>query len=628
MAANDPLQSYKNAQILHEYHLCHYSAPAVLDLLSESNRRFQWIPEGKAFDSEAKPGMTPFMNPIIDGGFSPDKCENNELRAVSSRVTNLKKVAEVPPTLFVSNCMDEFLKEIAATLDHKLIPCEVETVYEKQNRPSQRTILDLGQHREASRDAKEMNKNEAYGNPTNPRPITMLDGSNKRVYAQFIYPLAEHLKKFQWYAFGKTPVEIAARMVELCEQCVYTLGETDFSHMDGNVDSRPRTFERRMMMLLFNSDFHGDLDDILRKQHHLKVRTPHGVKYNTGFARGSGSMETSSFNTVLAAFCAYLGYRMTVVNGAYLTHDEAYAMLGMYAGDDGASPDADKKAHERAALLMGQTLECITRKVGEMGVSFLARRYGPDVWYGDNNSCCDIRRQVTKFHLTTNLPSNISRVIKLREKSFAFELTDRNTPLIGDLVRKVSELWGTLSTFNNSIGMWNVVSDGSQYPNFEACWMVDLLNTDIPEFDYNGFLDWLDDVDQHTIFQAPSFMERPPPIVTKKGTVVVDGDIHENEPQRKPSVASDASTAPASSSPSNPSLGRDGRKKHRPRARKDRPNDGKDVPSVSPKTRRGKHTPRRSQKSNVVPPAPDSPRVRVELTPFRRTGGRGRTVLN
>ena len=47
---------------------------------------------------------------------------------------------------------------------------------------------------------------------------------------------------------------------------------------------------------------------------------------------------------------------MTRVNGAYLNAKQAWEKLGIYGGDDGFTPDQDRRAAEKAARIMGQVM--------------------------------------------------------------------------------------------------------------------------------------------------------------------------------------------------------------------------------------------------------------------------------
>ena len=183
----------------------------------------------------------------------------------------------------------------------------------------------------------------------------------------------------------------------------------------------------------------------------------------------------------------------TRVDGRYLKPEEAWARLGVYGGDDGLTTDQSRQAAEKAAVTMGQVLTMERTTRGSRGVTFLARHYGPDVWFDGEtaaNSCCDIRRQLAKFHVTVHLGGLVTPQTKLREKAFAFYLSDRNTPVLGDFVSRVMELYPTKrSEYTNALNIWNSeVELCDHYPNETEDWMIDLLVEQIPEFNLVGFL--------------------------------------------------------------------------------------------------------------------------------------------
>jgi hypothetical protein len=497
-------------EVLHEYHTRNQPKTGpVVSTLTDAVRRFQWVAPDRDPDADAKPGMVAFMLPLLHGGFAPDQCYGNDHRAATERVTKLKKPTQPELSNFVSDCMDEFVEQLFVGRKHFLGPVSVAEVYARQDRPAQRRILDAAHHEEPTSRAKNFVKKEAYPSVTDPRMITTINGSDKLQYSRFMYALKDYIKTKDWYAFSKSPQEIAERVAAICCQSNW-VDNTDFSRMDGNVDALGREFERRIAIYGFRKDCTSDLLKLMRNQYCLKASTPFGVRYDTGYARSSGSPETSEFNTLLNAFIAYMGYRRTRRGTSFMTPTEVYFSLGIYGGDDGLSADMCRDGAIRSARSMGQTLDLVRVPRGSLGVTFLARRYGPDVWFGDSNSCCDIVRQLSKFHLTVALPSNITPLRKLQEKAFAFWLTDRNTPIIGDFVCAVLEMHPySRDEWENICGMWRMTLDESkQYPNTPADWMNEIVRTELPNFDHQLFSDWIQCEGCGDWFKPPEFNPR------------------------------------------------------------------------------------------------------------------------
>jgi len=217
--------------------------------------------------------------------------------------------------------------------------------------------------------------------------------------------------------------------------------------------------------------------------------------YDTGFARASGSPETSLFNTLLTANISYLTHRKLGENP-----EQAWKALGVYGGDDGLDRKPDgvtgedfAKAYQKSAISWGQKLTLETKLFPEP-VSFLARYYG-GAWMGDNNSCCDILRQISKIHTCVKLDKDITPEQKAVEKASAILLTDANTPIIGTIAAKIIGEHGTSkslakSTLRATRTWWSDFDSSDQYPNEGAQWMEDLAIKQMPDFNWDIFEKW------------------------------------------------------------------------------------------------------------------------------------------
>jgi hypothetical protein len=522
VGTDDAKAAYRAAsEVLLEYHMS--NAPTVERVsLVDAVRRYQWVPRPAEYDEDAKAGMTAFMSPLVHGGFVPDVCRNNEVRMVDKRVKE-QTCVDKPPGKFMLDVMDEFTSFIVPQgTRHTLDPVDVDEVYERQSRPSQRAILNEAEHVGSTGITKQFVKREAYGSVNDPRGISTINGADKRDYARYMYAFTDEVVKPQaWYAFGKSPREVAERVAEIASGAVAGGAMTDFERMDGKHGQLLHLLERKIYCAAFRTEHHSALLEVMDKHHHLRAKTVFGIDYQTEYHRLSGGADTSVGNTIDSAFVAYLTYRMQG-----LPCVEAWSSLGVYGGDDGFSADMDSKTAMRAASLVGQKLELEQIKKGEPGVKFLARRYGPGVWTGDSNSCCDIRRQIAKFHLTVNLPSNISAQQKLQEKAFSFALTDKNTPVIGEFVTRALQLCPLpRDKFRNDLRIWGVEMDASkQYPNQPGDWMDDIVATELQDFNLDCFRDWLRKSDGTSILHPPTFADPVPPN-PKPGIVSIDGDI-------------------------------------------------------------------------------------------------------
>jgi hypothetical protein len=488
-----------------------------------SIHRYQFKPV--TFDPEAKPALMAFMHPIVRGAYSPDVTEENEKRCIEGRVVEPKNDTPVIP--FVSKIIDEFL-EFLIPEKRILDPVDEEEVYNRQPRPTQRRTLEAGQYSEPERIVKMFIKKEAYPGVKDPRPISQINGTDKANYSKYIYAFVDEIiKPCHWYAFGKSPVDVAHRVAAILENAFMAVN-TDFSTFDGTVSPVLRELETRAMLRAFRTIYHEEILDLMNSQHHILAFAMY-TAYAIEWARLSGSPETAGFNSLGNAFVAYLNLRRTRVNGAFISPIEAWGRLGIYGGDDGITPDVDPKTYEESATMVGLRLAAEPIKRGTMGIKFLARIYGPNVWFGDVNSCCDLRRQLSKFHVTVHLPPHVTPEHKLMEKARSFFLTDANTPIIGPLVRRVlilSEIEDLTNPIVPEIARWGSdIPLDVQYPNALDDWMVAYMLETFPSFRMDWWMGWISTCRTLNDLLYPPVIEDMEDHGKPKADVVVDEDI-------------------------------------------------------------------------------------------------------
>jgi len=527
------------ATLIYEYHAQKLPEKTVImysGVPTSFVRGFQYKPN--EYDPDAKKSLVSFMSPLLDGGFCPDITMGNAKQAVEGRITKVKTTTVV--TKFLLRTIDEFIEMLSkdsGIKQHTLFPVEPQEVYERQSRPTQRRILQIAEFVDGPQKGSNFMKREAYGKVTDPRIITTIEGNTKYRYSMYIYSFVDEVLKGQdWYAFGKVPQRVAERVSLLCQRSA-SVTNTDFSRFDGTISEVPRALERAIMMYFFNDKYHNDLLGLMRKQCNMTCYLSAGgetVTYDSGLARCSGSPETSAFNTLINAFCAYLGWRMTPDNaGGYVDKHTAYSALGVYGGDDGLTGDLPITSYRKAANKLGLTLDLEPVQRGHYGVKFLNRMYGPDVWFGDLTSMCDIRRAISKFHLCVAQPSNVSNITKLAEKAYAYYLSDRHTPIIGSFVTAVVKNLPRNYVFRNIHGNWTAQFEGgSQYPNcvlldggveVRPDWMMEYAGLD---YRHDLLLEWINEAPQDlNYFLSPpnNLAERPEPVV--KVEVVMEGDL-------------------------------------------------------------------------------------------------------
>jgi len=472
------------------------------------------------FTLEEKPSVVSFMAPILPDAYAPTQSIENDEAMVKGRITDLK--TEPKPLLEKEL---KYANEFAQLLKREIGVCEPvghEEIVEKLNRPAQRKITDEAAFAcKMDTTIKSFMKKEAYQKPTDPRPIATINGKDKYEYSSFTYAVSEAIKKTSWYAFGRKPRGISERVAEVCMHATHAI-LTDLSRFDGRVNLSLRQLEEIVMKALFEEKHWKQMLQLMRRQYGAKGITRLGVKYKNGYNRQSGSPETAIFNTICNAFMAYVTFRE-----AGCEPDEAYRKLGVYGGDDGLTPDVDAKLYTEVAARFGHVLEADKIERGKKGISFLARLYSPNVWYGDVSSCADISRALSKFH--TTVACDVKAEDKLFEKAYALYLTDADTPIIGDFVCRVVDVSGkNEDDYKNVLKIWNSeVPLEEQYPNVNADnWMDEILiDQGLSGFRLKDFQTWLMDCKTMSDFlKCPAFIVKPD-IKLAKVPIKVNDDL-------------------------------------------------------------------------------------------------------
>jgi hypothetical protein len=484
-----------------------------------------------SFDAAAKRTLDPFMSPLIHGAFAPSATLANEKQAVEGRVKSIMvKRGTLKVSGFLLNTMNEFVRFLIPEKG-VMFPTTIDEVYERQGKPSQRAILNRSLVDGPKSGVKTFMKREAYQDVKDPRIISTFEPVVKREYSQFIYPVADSLKTQAWYAFGKPPVAIADRVVEVVKEANMAVN-TDFSRFDGRVSDLLRMLERKVLLRAYGTEYTHEITELHESQFNQIATGTFGTRYETGTSRASGSAETAAFNSIANAFVAYLTFRMMREGGGFIAPQEAWERLGVYGGDDGLTADVDCEKYVKASEMLGLKLELDKVLRGEEGVTFLSRMYTPHVWFGETTSCCDLPRQLTKFHTTVVLPPNVQPIDKLVEKSRAFYLTDKNTPVLGELVCKVLTLRGReflMEEGTAAMRAWNSdLPEYMQYPNEPHEWFDHYALRSLGDygFDFELFRDWLSNVASlEDCLKPPLCAEPKEPEV--KVLVVVDGDVKE-----------------------------------------------------------------------------------------------------
>lgn len=572
--APDASQNAAYSAVLYDYHVLNSGRLTIPELITNVvNRAFsasRFLPRphvvspniakirsyqlGK-FVPEAKAAMRAFMAPIIDAAFSPDKTTGNEKAAVKGRIEDLKN-RQKPPTMtpFLLATEAEFLERLVPNR-YPLVPLEFEDVAERQSSRTQTMLIHEAESTfEPKRIAKTFLKTEPYDECKDPRLITTFNPSDKVSYSRFTYAIADWMKaSIACYVFGQVPSEVCTRVVRTCS-IADSVAKTDFSRFDGTISEVSRHLERSLLYRLFPTTYHAELEDLHQAQYNLFAICTLGTRYETGFARGSGSPETSAFNSIINMYATFVGHRKTrMPSGNYMDADTAFARMnrGVYGGDDGLSPDLDGKAYNSACNDLGLKVKNALVFRGEFGIDFLARIYGEGVWYGDRSNCCDIVRQLSKLHTNVPRPENVPPETILTEKLMSFYITDRNTPIIGTFAKKVIELAGPIDIDTRHL-TWlaSQAKDGVPYSdtfcNFQADWYLGYVTAALPEFNFELFEDWIYSCTSLTqCLSPPLCMAFKPAKPHKTLQLVVDDQILPPEGEDDAPASPDPALPPA-----------------------------------------------------------------------------------
>jgi hypothetical protein len=540
--------STEAATILVDYHrsMCD-AVTSVVFPVKESVFNYQFDPS--SYDPEAKLGSVPFMNPLVGGCYAPVKHRSNDDATIKGRLLEVKPPDNMEVNDFDLTVMNEFVRFLVPEdLVGKGVPKDIDHVFERQNKPTQRNLLE-----QAVASAKwvvkeviqSFQKAETYGAVKDPRNISTIPPVNKLHYSQFFYAFSvDVLKPQNWYGFGLSPKCIAERVALICSKAS-SVCLTDLSRFDGRVSKVLRMLEQMAMMRWVGEEYKAPLAELMVSQHNQRGVTKHGVQYVTGYSRLSGSPETSGFNTLDNAFMAYKALRMTQFTGGYMTPEQAWSALGIYGGDDGLTADVSPDSYVKSCESVGQSLTIAQVQRGGAGVSFLSREYSPNVWYGSPHSMCDVVRQITKLHVAPHMAPGITPFVKLHEKMAGYFMTDSNTPVIGELASLVVKKYGVVMNKFGIMYYFSKYPEHEQFPNEnELGWMDARLAVLMPDFDFQLFRAWIADVDKGVgnILSPPICTPAAVDLPKVTRPVVINGEVH--LPKKKPLPPTPTVTSP------------------------------------------------------------------------------------
>jgi hypothetical protein len=457
-------------------------------------------------EPEDAPAMVAFGNPYVPPAFVPLKNPGNANQSILGRVLltqaeSKEMLGEYFPTHIKNSTLREFVHRLIPT-PHDLCPVDFDDIAERQTKPRQRADIGIVGLLPATFQEYVVSfmKAEAYGKPTDTRNITTFDPVRKVGYAQYVYPLMDHVKQFPFYAFGTTPRVIAERVASIC-LCSASVECPDLHRMDGFVNEFCRALEQAIGLRLFRPEYHDDFIKQHRASYDNKGINSSGFRYDQGFTRGSGEMGTSIWNTLITLFILFYA-KYTACSNYQLAWDWLLEKT-MAGGDDSIAGDIDNALLIRTARNCGFIMKSASYKRGDVGVNFLARIYGRNVWEGDANSMCSLKRQMEKFHLTAVLP--LEPVQKLYEKALSFAHSDLGTPILGQIISRVLKLCPNRKSTGSILRFDTNVSISEQYYNTYADWMDEIAERELPHFERTAFEEWIGNASLDALLNPPQF---------------------------------------------------------------------------------------------------------------------------
>lgn len=361
-------------------------------------------------------------------GIVPVDSINNDITTVAVRVTDVKNSVEPPPQ-YIKWARAFSVLLIPEETKRRGCPVDQIVVEDNQSRPAQ-----VARQESVANEVRSPNvvkafiKGEAHPNPGRPRNISTVTPHHTMDLSRFNYAFKQDIcgsESPDWWCPGKTPLQIAVLVNELCSTHQGSVIESDYSAFDGTVSKFLRGVERSLYMRWVSKTHARELAGLLKQEVNVKATTRHRISYDTGNSRLSGSPLTTEGNTLLNAFVAFCGYKL-----CGHTDERAFKTIGPVYGDDGIQLGSCKL--QEAALAMGLVVKTDIIAKGSP-VKFLGRVFvNPDTAY---TSICEPLRALMK------IPVRVDESRKLSDKVTGYLVTDPNTPLVGNYCRALQRVY-------------------------------------------------------------------------------------------------------------------------------------------------------------------------------------------
>lgn len=429
-------------------------------------------------DREGKPTMHPLMPAFDPNCYVPMRSKGNDQTMIVERDVKYRARVHFPK---------KHLKALAwfkTKFAEDLTPAQPEQVYAAWKTPNQRRdFLMTSVWYMTSIVQFVFMKVEAYSSIKFPRIISTSTKYSKNFLKAFGDAVSSHAKAtLGCYGPKSTPAELTKKVADVCheQESVY---ELDHSKLDAHLQAAWKDFISSLLHGCFKK-WSKFVMDLWRERDFVVQVTRNGVRIIKGDALSSGNSLTSFAGTIV---CCAFWFLCAVVAG--FSYEEAWFICSqcVFFGDDSVLRKLPLEVVLKTASELGLEVEIKEIPLdGSTAVGFLSRKFDPLIGLGTMNSCCDIKRQLSKLHvskfdyyhgksfseLTGTQKAALYKYVD--DKFYAYWLTDRNTPLIGHIVnhwfsyrKKPDE--GVVA---DDIGWWSQYSGSSQFPNQKAPWIV------------------------------------------------------------------------------------------------------------------------------------------------------------
>ncbi len=405
-------------------------------------------------------------------GFAPVLSYNNDEACVLGRLTNVRNTMPCPT--FAEGMMEEFVTQCVRRMetDRNLAPLSYEAYRTRVNKSTTKLKLDSVEYFNLAREVatiKSFQKREAYAKMSDPRNISTLDAAHNATLGQFMYPLADQLKKLHFYGPGRSPQGVSQAVQSKLLWQTYVVS-SDVSRMDGSVSLHLREVYEHLMIASFAEAYESEIQHLLTAEENATGSTAHGVRYKAKGSILSGSSITSQLGTIINAYISYCTLRYDKFDP-----EVAFDNLGFYFGDDGLTCYINPQSLRYVSAQFGMLFKAEVINQNEP-LKYLGRIYA-DPWVS-GEAITQVDRQLTKLNLT-EMPINVPTEVILRRRAQSYMITDPNTPIIKEWSTRVLHFTDKFNPLWERYQMLAAKED-SYWIRFEDTFMPPTYETALP----------------------------------------------------------------------------------------------------------------------------------------------------